>query len=119
MCIIALACALQIFGLWLTAHDNKGMIEAFAVLSELFSGATISLTRVCIAQVCNIGDFGQTEWHDLKFASLGTPIGVPLALVVLESNSNNYSGLIKFGGGFYSAAFVAFCMARAIADVWK
>ena len=118
MCVTALACATLIIALWLTSHDSKESITTFAVLFGFFSGAAISLTPVCIGQVSSVEDLGKRNGTAFFMASFGTLIGVPLAAAVLESNDGKYSGLIEFGGGFYFAAFIAFCIARGFAGGW-
>lgn len=118
MCVTAFTCATFIMALWFTAYDDA-KITAFAVVYGFWSGAAISLTPVCVGQVCDVKDLGKRTGTAFFMTSFGTLIGVPIAAVVLELKRGDYSGLIEFGGAFYYLAFVAFCIARGIAGGWK
>lgn len=87
---------------------------AFAVLFGFWSGAAISLTSVCIAQVCKVEDIGKRIGTAFFIASFGALVGIPIAGVILESNKGQYRGLILFAGCMYAAACLAFCAARGI-----
>ncbi|KAJ2958905.1 hypothetical protein NQ176_g11154 [Zarea fungicola] len=119
MCITACTCAAFIFGLWYTAGQHEGLITAFAVVFGFWSGAAIGLTPVCVAQVCRVEDIGKRTGTAFFVASFGVLTGVPIAAAVLEQGRQEYGGLIVFGGAFYFAAFVAFCVARGIAGGWN
>ena len=114
MCVTSLVCATFIFGLWQTAYDHKSRMMAFAVLFGFWSGAAISLTSVCIAQVCKVEDIGKRIGTAFFIASFGALVGIPIAGVILESNKGQYRGLILFAGCMYAAACLAFCAARGI-----
>lgn len=118
MCITAFTCATFIMALWHTAYDTA-RITAFAIVYGFWSGAAISLTPVCVGQVCDVGDLGKRNGTAFFIASFGTLIGVPIAAVVLESRGQDYAALVEFGGSFYYLAFVAFFIARGIAGGWK
>ncbi|KAJ6786347.1 hypothetical protein PWT90_04737 [Aphanocladium album] len=118
MCVTACACATFILALWYTAGQHEDMITAFAVIFGFWSGAAISLTPVCVGQVCRIEDLGKRNGTAFFVASFGTLIGVPIAAAVLERDGGAYGGLIVFGGAFYFAAFAAFVLARGIAGGW-
>lgn len=119
MCITAFACTVFIFALWQTAYGNETQIIVFAVLFGFFSGAAISLTPVCVGQVCKVEDLGKRNGTAFFIASFGTLIGVPIAASVLEADGGDYQGLIFFGGAFYLAALIALCIARGVAGGWK
>ncbi|KAF2140802.1 uncharacterized protein K452DRAFT_359792 [Aplosporella prunicola CBS 121167] len=114
MITTALFCCIFIFGLWLTCN-NEGAVTSFAVLFGFWSGAAISLTPVCIAQVCRIEDYGKRNGTTFSIASFAALVGVPIAGAILGADGANYTGLIIFGGVLYAAAFLAFLTARVIA----
>ena len=119
MCICAVACTVFILGLWPTAKGDDTLIYIFAVFFGFFSGAAISLTPVCVGQVCKVEDLGKRNGTAFFVAGFGALIGVPIAASVLEANNGDYNGLIFFGGAFYLAAFIAFCIARGVAGGWR
>ncbi|TQV92442.1 riboflavin transporter MCH5 [Cordyceps javanica] len=118
MCATAGTCAAFILALWYNAGEDEGLITAFAVVFGFWSGAAISLTPVCVGQVCRVEDLGKRNGTAFFVASFGTLVGVPIAAAVLERDGGDYGGLIVFGGAFYFAAFAAFVLARGVAGGW-
>ncbi|OAA71809.1 Major facilitator superfamily domain, general substrate transporter [Akanthomyces lecanii RCEF 1005] len=118
MCATSSTCAVFILALWYTAGGDEAAVTAFAVIFGFWSGAAISLTPVCIGQVCRVEDLGKRSGTAFFAASFGTLVGVPAAAAVLERDGGEYGGLIVFGGAFYLSAFVAFLLARGVAGGW-
>lgn len=58
ICALVL-CLISVLALWLTATDNKAQLRAFAVVFGLGSGSGISLAPACLAQMCDITDYGR------------------------------------------------------------
>ncbi|TGJ84417.1 hypothetical protein E0Z10_g4362 [Xylaria hypoxylon] len=114
MCATALACVATILALWYTADTNTAQVISFAPLFGFWSGAAISLTPVCIGQVCRTEDYGKRSGTAFFLASFGALTGIPIAGAILESNHGSYHGLIIFAGVLYLAALVAFIVARSV-----
>ncbi|KAI8659185.1 MFS domain-containing protein [Fusarium sp. Ph1] len=119
MCITAFICAAFILTLWLTADGEAVRTTSFTILFGFWSGAAISLTPVCVSQVCNIKDYGKRNGTAFFIASFGALTGIPIAGAILEANSGSYWGLIVFAGVLYTAAFAAFVFARGVAGGWN
>ncbi|KAH7309110.1 riboflavin transporter MCH5 [Stachybotrys elegans] len=119
MCITSLVCAASIWTLWLTAGDDQVRITAFAVLFGFWSGAAISLTPVCISRVCRIEDYGKRNGTAFCVSSIGVLIGVPVAGAIVDASGGDYTGLVVFAGAIYTAAFIAFVVARGVVGGWK
>ncbi|KAH7061577.1 major facilitator superfamily domain-containing protein [Macrophomina phaseolina] len=115
MIATACVCALVVLALWLPAGASEASITAFAVLFGFWSGAAISLTPVCVAQVCRIEDYGKRNGTTFSLASFAALVGIPVAGAILGAEGAEYTGLIVFGGAMYAAAAAAFVVARAIA----
>lgn len=118
MCITATMCAAFILALWLLADGNEEMTTAFTILFGFWSGAAISLTPVCIGQVCRIEDYGKRSGTAFFIAGFGALTGIPIAGAILQTTRGAYYGLIIFAGVFYVAALIAFVIARGIAGGW-
>ncbi|UQC80967.1 major facilitator superfamily transporter [Colletotrichum lupini] len=119
MCVTALVCSAFIFALWLTAHGGEAATTAFAVMFGFWSGAAISLTPVCIGQVCKIEDYGKRSGTAFFVCSFGALVGVPFAGAILQWSGGTYDGLILFAGGLYILSFCAFAVARGVACGWN
>lgn len=119
MSLTALVCAILTLALWYIAGDNDGAIIAYATCFGFWSGAAISLTPVCISQVCRTEDYGKRNGTTFTLVSIGTLTAIPIAGAILEYNNGEYWGLIVFGGVLYLASFVAFVIARGVAGGWQ
>ncbi|KAI0816374.1 major facilitator superfamily domain-containing protein [Xylaria sp. FL0064] len=119
MCVTALACVATILALWYTAGTNPAQVISFASLFGFWSGAAISLTPVCIGQVCRTEDYGKRSGTAFFLASFGALVGIPIAGAILELNNGSYHGLIIFAGVLYVAALAAFIVARGLSTGWR
>ncbi|KAI1345933.1 major facilitator superfamily domain-containing protein [Xylaria sp. FL0043] len=119
MCVTALACVATILALWYTAGTNPAQVISFAPLFGFWSGAAISLTPVCIGQVCRTEDYGKRSGTAFFLASFGALVGIPIAGAILELHSGSYHGLIIFAGVLYVAALAAFIVARGLSTGWR
>ncbi|KAH7240559.1 major facilitator superfamily domain-containing protein [Fusarium solani] len=119
MCITAFICAAFILTLWLTADGEEVRTTSFTILFGFWSGAAISLTPVCVSQVCKIEDYGKRNGTAFFIASFGALTGIPIAGAILEANSGSYRGLIVFAEVLYTAAFAAFVFARGVTGGWN
>ncbi|RSM12099.1 hypothetical protein CEP52_002617 [Fusarium oligoseptatum] len=119
MCITAFICAAFILTLWLTSDGGEVRTTSFTILFGFWSGAAISLTPVCVSQVCRIEDYGKRNGTAFFIASFGALTGIPIAGAILEANHGSYWGLIVFAGVLYAAAFAAFVFARGVAGGWN
>ncbi|KAK2056460.1 major facilitator superfamily transporter [Colletotrichum caudatum] len=119
MCITTLICSIFILALWLTTTGGEAPVTAFAVLYGFWSGAAISLTPVCVGQVCKTEDYGKRSGTAFFISSLAALVGVPFAGAILQWSDGAYHGLILFAGGLYVLAFCAFAVARGVAGGWS
>ena len=126
MIATALACTILIFCLWLppTALDvtSEAALTVFAVLFGFWSGAAISLTPVCVAQVSEVGEVGRRVGTTFSISSFGALVGVPIGGAIVDgSPGGGYLWLVVFAGGCYVLALGAFAVARWVAGpkrVW-
>ncbi|OJJ98863.1 hypothetical protein ASPACDRAFT_121602 [Aspergillus aculeatus ATCC 16872] len=118
MALTALVCGIITLSLWYKAGTSEAAIIAYSVLFGFWSGAAISLTPVCIAQVCRTEDIGKRNGTTFTLVSFGTLTAIPIAGAIQESNGGSFGGLIIFGGVLYLAACAAFVVARGVAGGW-
>ncbi|RDW84097.1 uncharacterized protein DSM5745_04423 [Aspergillus mulundensis] len=118
MACTAIACGICTLALWYCAGTNQGAIIAYAVLYGFWSGAAISLTPVCISQVCKMEDYGKRNGTTFTLVSVGTLTGIPMAGAIQESQDGGFKGLIIFGGVLYLAAAAVFALARGVVGGW-
>ncbi|OJJ32658.1 hypothetical protein ASPWEDRAFT_185156 [Aspergillus wentii DTO 134E9] len=119
MIITALVCSILTLALWLKAGNNLAAIICYSVLFGFWSGAAISLTPVCISQVCATEDYGKRNGTTFTIVSIGTLTGIPIAGAIQQRDNGEYGGLIIFGGVLYLAATVAFVLARGVCRGWS
>ena len=119
MITTALACTVLIFCVWLppTALDvtSEASLTVFAVLFGFWSGAAISLTPVCVAQVSDVGEVGRRVGTTFSISSFGALVGVPIGGAIVDGSGGGYLWLVVFAGGCYVLALGAFVVARYVA----
>lgn len=112
-------CVISCFALWLPAGDSSAMIIVFAVIFGFVSGSNLSLSPVCVGQMCkteNYGAYFSTCWMVVAF---GTLTGLPIAGQILTSNEGKYWTLILFAGLSYVAAMAFLVAARVSRVGWN
>ncbi|KAG9234618.1 major facilitator superfamily domain-containing protein [Amylocarpus encephaloides] len=118
--IVSIAfCVATCFGVWLPAGDSTPMIVVFAVIFGFVSGSNLSLSPVCVGQMCKTENYGRyfaTCWMVVAF---GTLTGLPIAGEILTANGGSYDGLIIFAGLAYAAALLCLVAARVLRVGWK
>ena len=119
MVLTSIVCAILTLSLWFLSGDNENAIIAYSVLFGFWSGAAISLTPVCISQVCATEDYGKRNGTTFTVSSIGTLTGIPIAGAIQQRDGGDYGGLIIFGGVMYLAAAFAFVIARVVCRGWS
>lgn len=124
--IVAIAiCVVSSLGLWLPATvitgstGNSGEAQTilgltliFSVLFGFASGSNISLTPVCVGQLCETEDYGRYYATCYTLVSFGTLTGLPIAGALLSTCHDSYWGLVLFTGLCYVVSAVAFTAVR-------
>ena len=114
MVITVFLCLLVTLGVWLPARGNIAAICVFAVGFGFSSGSFISLTPVCIGQLCKTEDYGRYYATAYSIVSLGCLTGIPIAGQVLAVDEGDYWGLIIFTGVCIAGGLVCFGTARLL-----
>ncbi|ETN42828.1 uncharacterized protein HMPREF1541_01986 [Cyphellophora europaea CBS 101466] len=107
------------FSLWMPARDSKALLILFALAFGFASGSGISLTPVCVGQLCRVEHYGRyyaTCFTVVSFASL---TGIPIAGQLVTTLNGRYEGLVAFTGAAYAASFVFYAAAKVSGVGWS
>ncbi|PWY65735.1 MFS general substrate transporter [Aspergillus heteromorphus CBS 117.55] len=119
MVLTSLVCSILTLALWYKSGSSLGAIVCYAVLFGFWSGAAMSLSPVCISQICATEDYGKRTGTAYTVASVGILTGIPIAGAIQQRDHGEYDGLIVFAGVLYLAAAAAFAVARGICRGWS
>jgi MFS family permease len=111
--------AFAVLDVWLPFGNTMPGLVVFAVLFGFASGSNISLTPVCVSQLCSIEHYGRYYSTCFSIVSLGCLTGVPIAGKILDMGGGSYRGLILFVGFCCAGGLVAFMAARLLATGLK
>ncbi|KAJ5809550.1 uncharacterized protein N7503_001768, partial [Penicillium pulvis] len=99
-----------IFILWYPFGHHIGVLYPFVGLLGFGTGSILSLTPVCIGQICTTEEFGQWYGTCYLFASFGTLIGIPIGGQLLQVAGP--TRLVACIGGLLGISFMSFVVAR-------
>lgn len=128
MIVSTLLCLVAVMGLWLPdaladSPPSVALIIVFVVLFGFASGANISLTPVCIGQLCDTQEYGRYYASAYTIVSFACLTGIPIAGNLIEKTGvggrRGYWGVILFTGSSYVAAFVCFVWVRVRIKGWN
>ena len=112
-------CLLTVFCFWLPAGGSVPILVVYALLFGFASGSNISLTPVCVGQLCKTENYGRYYATCYTIVSFGTLTGIPIAGQILTTCGGKYWGLILFTGLCYCGGWASFVSARILAVGWK
>jgi MFS family permease len=139
MLVMLTVCMLTTLGLWLPAsllpnpttsntseigvekyhYTIKIITTVYAALFGIASGSNISLTPVCVGQLCDTANYGRYYATCYTVVSFGVLTGIPLAGALVRVCHGGYWGLVGFTGGCYLASVALFTVARWKRVGWK
>jgi hypothetical protein len=118
MLITVCFCMITVLGFWIPSEyvssleGRKAIMIVFALLYGFGSGSGISLTPVCVGQICTTKEYGTKFGTCYFFVSFGTLTGIPIAGQIVSAGGGSYIGLICFTAASYVGAFAFFFAAR-------
>lgn len=108
-----------VFAIWLPfGHTTPGLV-IFAVVFGFASGSNISLTPVCVGQLCPTQQYGRYYATCYTIVSVGCLTGIPIVGEIINANDGAYWGLIVFVGMCYVGGLVTFVAARVMETGWQ
>ncbi|OJK03083.1 hypothetical protein ASPACDRAFT_76156 [Aspergillus aculeatus ATCC 16872] len=113
LCLVCNAC------LWLPASNSVPVMIVYCVIFGFASGSNISLTPVCISQLCKIENYGRYYATAYTIVSFGTLTGMPIAGVILSRCNGKYWGLITFTICCYALGLVCVTAAKLVRVGWR
>ncbi|KAL2814549.1 major facilitator superfamily domain-containing protein [Aspergillus cavernicola] len=113
LCLVCNAC------LWLPAGDSVSVMIVYCVIFGFASGSNISLTPVCISQLCKIENYGRYYATSYTIVSFGTLTGMPIAGEILARCHGDYWGLITFTICCYAAGLICVTAAKLVHVGWR
>ncbi|KIW19343.1 hypothetical protein PV08_03638 [Exophiala spinifera] len=119
MIITITLCLVTTLALWLPANGSVPVVVVYALLFGFASGSGISLTPVCVGQLCKVENYGRYYATCYTVVSFGSLTGIPIAGQLVAKAHGKYWGLIVFTGCAYTAALAMFLAARVMGAGWK
>jgi len=119
MIVTIFLCLVSTLALWLPAGESIAMIVVYAIVFGFASGSGISLTPVCVGQLCKVENYGRYYATCYTIVSFGSLTGIPIAGQLVSACNGKYWGLILFTGGAYAVSNVTFLAARILGAGWN
>ena len=130
MILALVLCTVSAICLWIPAtvlsnnhmgNDStiRGLTITFAVFMGIGSGSNISLTPVCVGQLCDTEEYGRYYATCYTVVSFGTLTGIPIAGALLSACNGSYLGVAIFTGACYVIGLAAFIAVRVMKVGWK
>ena len=101
-----------------SARGSIALAVLFAVGFGFGSGSGISLTPVCVGQLCQTEEYGRYYATCYTLVSIGCLTGVPIAGALLSRSEGEYGGLIAFVAASYALGIACFAFVRVKAVGW-
>src|SRR2546423_1470371 len=114
MAVTIFLCLVATLGFWLPARDSLALIIVFSLLFGFASGSGISLTPVCVGQLCKVENYGRYYATCYTFVSFGSLTGIPIAGQLVGACGGEFWGLIVFAGMSYAASLGTFTAAGGL-----
>ena len=91
----------------------------FSIVFGFSSGSNISLTPVCVGQLCDTEEYGRYYATCYTIVSIGCLTGLPIAGAILSRDNGTYGGLTAFTSACYAAGTACFTAVRVRRSGWK
>lgn len=92
--------------------DNVALLITFVLLFGFVSGSNVSLTPICLGQLCETQEYGRYYASCFTIVGFGVLVSIPIAGsllgVVKAIGKEKYWGAALFAGLSYVASFLCF-----------
>ncbi|CAG8924898.1 unnamed protein product [Penicillium salamii] len=113
LCLLSNAC------FWLPAGSSLALLIVYSAFFGFASGSNISLTPVCVGQLCKTEHYGRYYATAYTIVSFGTLTGIPIAGEILSRCNGSYWGLITFTICCYAAGLACCTAVKVIHVGWR
>ncbi|KAJ4366305.1 hypothetical protein N0V83_007941 [Neocucurbitaria cava] len=97
----------------------KALSIAYAVIFGIASGSNISLTPVCVGQLCDTNEYGRYYATCYTVVSFSTLTGIPIAGSLIQTCGGRYWGVVIWTAICYIVGSGCFIWSRALQVGWK
>jgi MFS family permease len=97
----------------------KALSIVYAVLFGFASGSNISLTPVCVGQLCDTSQYGRYYATCYTVVSFSTLTGIPIAGALIQAAGGHYWGVVVWTILCYILASGCFVWSRTLQVGWK
>jgi MFS family permease len=120
-------CTVSVLCFWLpdivvSDLDNDALLVVFVVSFGFLSGSNVSLTPICLGQLCETQEYGRYYASCFTMVSFGVLASLPIAGSLLDAveatGKQRYWGTALFAGLSYVAAFLSFLWVRVEVKGW-
>ena len=114
-------CAISVVALWISDIvsanlSSPALLITFVILFGFVSGSNVSLTPICLGQLCGIGDYGRYYASCYTVVAFGVLVSLPAAGGILDACGAEDEGKRRFWG---VGVFTSVCYVVALACfVW-
>lgn len=98
------------FGVWLPFGKIHSVLYFLSAFYGFFLSSVLSLTPVCLGQVCRTEDFGKRYGTMYFIQSFGVLVGIPIAGSLVKND--NYYNLVLFNGVIGLCGMLTWLFAR-------
>ncbi|OCT49525.1 Riboflavin transporter MCH5 [Cladophialophora carrionii] len=119
MVVTVALCLVSTLAFWLPAGGSIALIIVYALIFGFASGSGISLTPVCVGQLCRVENYGRYYATCYTLVSFGSLTGIPIAGQLVTACNGEYWGLIVFTSCSYAASCILLSAARIVGAGWK
>ncbi|CAD0090962.1 unnamed protein product, partial [Aureobasidium vineae] len=128
MIVSLLFCCISVLCFWIpdicSPHlDTPALLYIFVILFGFVSGSNVSLTPICLGQLCGINDYGRYYASCYTVVAFGVLISLPAAGGILDAveaqGKKQYWGVAMFTGLSYVTALSCFVWVRVRVKGWN
>ncbi|OAL35338.1 hypothetical protein AYO20_05389 [Fonsecaea nubica] len=119
MVVTIFLCMVSTLAFWLPANGSIALIIVYALVFGFASGSGISLTPVCVGQLCRVENYGRYYATCYTLVSFGSLTGIPIAGQLVTACKGEYWGLIVFTSCSYAASLIMLTAARVVGAGWS
>ena len=121
LCIISVLC-LWLVDILIPDLDNYAILVVFVLLFGFASGSNVSLTPVCLGQLCETRDYGRYYASCYTVVAFGLLVSIPIAGGLLDAveatGKKRYWGAALCAGLSYVVSFSCFVWVRIRVKGW-